>query len=37
MSFFIFKEAIGHRSMLMPVGFHDGVRSALAQLPKRSP
>ncbi len=37
MSFFIFKQAIGHRSILVPVGIHNGVWSAVAQLPKRSP
>jgi hypothetical protein len=32
MSFFTFKVAIGHRSMV-PVAYHDGVRPAHAQLP----
>jgi hypothetical protein len=37
MSFFIFKEAIGHRSMLAPVGSHDAVWPGRVQRPKRLP
>jgi hypothetical protein len=37
MSFFIFKQEIGHRSVLVSVGIHKAVRSSADhQLPRRS-